>query len=159
MSTSNYVRDPFNQILSQKHGLLARAKRFALGTACDPDNSLPLPPSSAQLRNELKFIQINCSSIGDNIIIPATAGVKAVLEMFVWNVGAQNLLFSQGGGANGIPLLALPSFPALTGLSLGFNGNFDMSHFDIDNNQSLILNLSAATQVTGFVRYRVKTGT
>lgn len=153
----DYIVSPPNQVLSQKHGLLARAKRFALGTACDPQTSLPTPPTSAQLRNELKFIQINVS--GNGIIIPATAGVKSVLEIFIWNVAAQNIVLSQGGGANGITLLDLPQFPALTGLSLGFNGNFDMSHFDIDNGQSLAIAVSGGTQVTGFVRYRVKTGT
>lgn len=153
----DYIVSPANQVLSQKHGLLVRAKRWALGTACDPESSLPLPPTSNQLRNELKFIQINVS--GNGTIIPAIAGVKMVLEIFLWNVAAQNIVLSQGGGANGITLLNLPQFPALTGLNLGFNGNFDMSHFDIDNGQSLDISLSGGTQVTGFARYRVKTGT
>ena len=58
-----------------------------------------------------------------------------------------------------ITLLDLVNFPALTGFLLGFNGNFEQPHWEIDNGQPLVLNLSAGTQVTGFIRYRTENGT
>lgn len=154
------IPNPYNQILAQKHGQVLRAFRFALGTVCDPATGQPAPTKAA-LRKQLKTIQINAASAGDNVLIPALAGVKQVYELVLWNVTAQDISFQQGASAsnNSIILLDLPSFPTATGFTLGFNGNWDMSHWDIDNNQALICNLSVGTRVTGFIRYRVQNGT
>lgn len=144
--------NPYNAILAEKHAALAAAFRFAQGATAEPGQA----PVATPL---LKLIQIQASAAGDNIIIPNIAGVKQIYELVMFNVTAQDLLWAQGETtATRIPLLALPGFPALTTLILPFNGSWDMSHWDIDTNQPLLLNLSTGTPVTGFIRYRVLNG-
>jgi hypothetical protein len=144
--------NPYNEILAEKHSALSQAFRFAQGATAEPGQA----PVSTPL---LKILQIQASSPGDNIIIPAIAGTKQVFELVMFNVAAQDLLWAQGlTTSTRIPLLSLPGFPALTTLILPFNGSFDMSHWDIDTNQPLSLNLSTGTPVTGFIRYRVLNG-
>ena len=153
-----YIQNPYNQILGQKHGQVHRAIRLALGTVCDANGNAVISP--AVLRRQLKLIQINAALAGDNIIIPPLAGVKQIFELVLWNVSAQTLTWQQGAtGANPITQLRLTTFPALTGFTMGFNGSFDMPHWEIDNGQALVLNLSGGTQVDGFIRYRVQNGT
>jgi hypothetical protein len=153
------IPNPWNQILAQKHGQVVRAVRMALGTVCDASGKPKIEP--AALRNQLKRISINANLAGDNIIIPgAQAGVKQIYELVLWNVGAQTLIFQQGTtGNDAITQLKLTNFPALTGFTLGFCGSWDFPHWEIDNGQPLILNLSGGGQVDGFVRYRVQNGT
>jgi hypothetical protein len=157
-ATAPIIPNPYNQILAQKHGQVQRAFRFALGTLCDPQGQ-PIVKKSA-LRKLLKTIQINATANGDNIIIPALAGIKQIYELVLWNVTGQDITFQQGSTVsnNSIVLLALPGFPSTTGFTLGFNGNWDMSHWDIDNNQALVMTLGGGTRVTGFIRYRVANG-
>lgn len=158
MSSSALIPNPWNSLLAQKHAGLANAERYQIGTLCDPTGN-PIPPSGPSLRKQLKTIQINATLAGDNIIIPALAGEKAILEVVMWNTAAQDLRWQQGAsGDTPITLLDLPGFPATTGLTLGFNGNFDESHWDVDNNQPLVLKTSAGSQVTGFIRYRIVSG-
>lgn len=149
---------PFNQVLAQKHSLLRNAVRFAIGTVCGPGGT-PVAPT-VKPRTTLKTIPFNIANAGDNIIIPALAGVKQIYEFVFWNVAAQDVFIQQGttGSASFLPLLPLPSFPATTGITLGFNGNFDQSHWDIDNGQPFVINLANGTQATGFIRYRVANG-
>jgi hypothetical protein len=149
--------NPYNEALAQKHVALKKTFRFALGTLCDPTTRKPVAGSG---RRQLKHIQINATVAGDNIIIPALAGNKDILELFMWNVTAQDLVWQQGETASGnnIILAQLPSFPATSGFVLGMSAQWDMPHWEIDNNQPLVLNLSAGTQVTGFIRYRVQNG-
>jgi hypothetical protein len=158
MTQKPYINDPYNQILGQKHGQVTRAVRYALGTLCDAMGK-PLKP--AQLRTQLKLIQINAATAGDNIIIPALAGVKQIFELVLWNSAAQTLTWQQGAtaSAQAITQLRLTAFPALTGFTLGFNGSFDQPHWEIDNGQALVLNLSVGTLVDGFIRYRVQNAT
>lgn len=155
----NLVTNPYNRLLAQKHSLLQRAVRYALGTVCDPTTGLPL--KGVNLRKQLKLIQINALSAGDNIIIPASAGVKQIFEMVMWNVAAQTIIWQQGLTSGGTPIVQtkFTGFPALTGFVLGFNGSFEMPHWEIDNLQPLVLNLSVGTEVDGFIRYRVANGT
>ena len=128
--------------------------------ACgDPATGLPV--KGANLRKQLKLIQINALLAGDNIIIPASAGVKQIFEMVMWNVAAQTIIWQQGLTSGGTPIVQtkFTGFPALTGFVLGFNGSFEMPHWEIDNLQPLVLNLSVGTEVDGFIRYRVANGT
>ena len=148
------IVDPYNQILGQKHGQVRRAVRLALGTVCDAAGGAVITPGA--LRNQLKLIQINAATAGDNIIIPPLAGVKQIFELVLWNVAAQTLIWQQGTtGTNPITQLRLTTFPATTGFTLGFNGSFEQAHWEIDTGQPLVLNLSVGTQVDGFIRYRV----
>lgn len=150
---------PYNEILAQKHGQARRAQRMALGTVCDAQGKPKR--TGAAIRRQLKLIQINVAALGDTVIIPAgQAGVKQIFEVVLWNVVPQTLIFQQGQtGNNPITQLRLTTFPALTGFSLGFNGSFDMPHWEIDNGQPLILNTDGGGQVDGFIRYRVQNGT
>lgn len=156
---ADLVAVPYNQILAQKHGQMARVVRVALGTVCDVEGRARITPAS--LRRQLVRISINATNAGDNIIIPAgQAGVKQIYELVLWNVTAQTLIFQQGQTGNQpITQLQLTNFPALTGFTLGFCGSWDFPHWEIDNGQPLILNLGGGTQVDGFVRYRVQNGT
>ena len=139
---------------------MRNAQRVTLPTNCDPVTGEPQIPRAA-LNRQLKFIQVNATLAGDNIVIPPLAGIKQIFEIVLWNVAAQTLRLTQGAAnsANGLTLLQLTNFPALAGLTLGFNGSFDQPHWELDNGQPLVLNLGGGTQVDGFVRYRVKNGT
>lgn len=155
----SYIPNPYNLILSQKHDQLSRAQRYALATNCDPHTKQP-KLTGRQLRRQLKTIIIDAASAGDNVIIPASGGAKQIYEVFLWNVTAQTIIFQQGStGAKEIRLLRITNCPALFGTVLGFNGNFDMPHWELDNSQPLILNLAVGTQCDGFIRYRVQNGT
>lgn len=153
-----YIVAPFNQIIAAKHQGLKTAKRTALTTDCGAQGNEKRPPMAR--RRALKTIQINATVAGDNILIPGIAGIKQIFEMVLWNVSAQNLILQQGpsGAASTITLFQIPGMPATFGLFLGFNGSFEQPHFEIDNNQPFVLNLSAGTQVTGFIRYRIIAG-
>jgi hypothetical protein len=150
--------NPYNATLAQKHVGLANVYRYALATVCDPTTMRPAAASSG--RRQLKHIQINATAAGDNIVIPALAGAKEIMELFMWNVAAQDIVWQQGetASANPIVLTRLPSFPATSGFVLGMSAQWDMPHWEIDNNQPLVVNLSVGTAVTGFIRYRVANG-
>lgn len=160
MRQPGYIGQPWNQILAQKHQQLPRAQRIALGTLCDPTGR-PLPPPPAQFRKQLKRIQINAATAGDNIVIPALAGVKQIYELQMWNVTGQTIIWQQGltGSDGTIVQTRITDCPSLFGFTLGFNGNPDMPHWEIDNGQPLVINLSVGTQVDGFIVYRVQNGT
>jgi hypothetical protein len=144
----------WNPVLSERKDVLARAYRHPISPGCD----LPDPSSTAlQRRSSLLSVPINATAAGDYPLISTLIGRKLIYELVLWNVAAQNLALYQGPSATGILLLQLPSFPATTGLTLGFNGNWEQTHFDIDAGQPFILNLQNATQVTGFLRYRIAT--
>lgn len=154
--TAGLVPNQYNATLASKHDGIARAYRYAIGTLCDPQTRKPVVSSG---RRQLKHIQINAAAAGDNIVIPPLAGAKEIMELFMWNVGAQDIIWQQGEtGDNNIVLTQLPAFPATSGFVLGMSAQWDMPHWQIDNNQPLVLNLSAGTQVTGFIRYRVQNG-
>lgn len=146
--------NPFNVILRQRAQILATAYRHPITPGCD----LPDPKSTpVQRRKALLSVPINATAAGDYPIISTLIGTKLIYEVVLWNVTAQNLALYQGPSASGILLLSLPSFPTTTGFTLGFNGNFEQAHFEIDAGQPFTLTLQNATQVTGFVRYRVAT--
>lgn len=158
--TPGYIAQPWNQILATKHQQLAKVQRAALGTLCDPTTRKPRPRVSGQFRRQLKFIQINAALAGDNIIIPALAGMKLIYEMVMWNVTGQTIIWQQGlTGASAITQMRITDMPSLFGFTLGFNGSSEEPHWEIDNGQPLVLNLSGGTQVDGFIRYRVQNGT
>ncbi len=158
--SSGIIANPYNDLLAQRHDLARKAVRFALSTLCDPATGEPQPITRTQIRQQLRTIQINAATAGDNIIIPALAGVKLIYELVLWNSTAQTLIWQQGfTGSQPIQLFRLSGFPALTGFSLGFNGSFEQPHWEIDNGQALVLVLANPTQVDGFIRYRVQNGT
>jgi hypothetical protein len=160
MSTApgTITANPWNAQLAEKHRILPRAFRYALGTPCDAFGIPQLLPNT--LSNQLRTIQIVAPAAGDNLIIPGISGVKQVYELALWNIAAQDLIWQQGTtGNHPLQLLSLKSFPALTPYTLPFSGNWDFAHWEIDTGQPLILNCSASTGVQGFIRYRVQNGT
>lgn len=153
-----------NGILRARAALLKQARRTALYPGCVADESLQASAaasgdatSPAPRKNwHLRRVPINISTAGDNALISTLIGQKNIYEMFLWTAGGANsLTLSQGPSATGILLLTVPNVPATTGIFLGFNGNFDQPHWEIDPGNVLTLNLSAATQVTGFLVYAV----
>lgn len=158
MSTQPVIPAPYNQILAQKHGQVRGAVRVARGTQCDAQGK-PVT-TSAQLRKQLKRVQINAATAGDNIVIPALAGVKQIFELVMWNVTGQTIIWQQGTtGQGAITQVRITDMPSLFGFNLGFNGSWDQPHWEIDTGQPLVLNLSVGTQVDGFICYRVQNGT
>ncbi len=144
----------WNAMLRQRAAALRPAYRHPIAPGCE----LPEPkPTPVQRRSSLLSVPIDVSTAGDNQLISTLIGKKLIYEILLWNVTAQNLALYQGPAATGIVLLQLPGFPALTGLTLGFNGNFEQAHFEIDAGQPFILNLQNNTRVTGFIRYRIAT--
>lgn len=146
--------NPWNQVLQARKLLLSKAYRHPIAPGCD----LTDPKTTAlQRRSSILHVPIDVSTAGDTPLISTLIGRKLIYEIFLWNVAAQNLALYQGNSASGILLTKMPAFPATSGLLLGFNGNFEMPHFEIDSGQPLVLNLQNATQVTGFLKYRVAT--
>lgn len=148
-----------NLILEQHRQSLARASRLALVPTCNPLDAAPL--SKSALRRGLLRVPIQAAVNGDNPLIQSTSGQILIYEMFIWNASAAavNINFYQGPSATGILLLPIPNFPATTGLLFGFNGNWEMPHFEVDSGLQFIMKLSTAGPVTGFIRYKIANGT
>jgi hypothetical protein len=149
------IPNPWNDILRQRADDLTHAFRGPISPGCAVP---PLTPAAPNVqRNSLLRVPINCFTAGDNFLIPTLIGRKLIYEIHIWNVAAQTLALYQGSSATGILLTRWTAFPALTGVTLGFNGNFAMPHFQIDPGQPFTLNLENSTQVDGFVVYRNET--
>jgi hypothetical protein len=154
------LTNPWNQLLDDRRRALGAAQRYALTPNCNPITGQPnLTPS--QQRGQILRIPIIATIAGDNLLIPTLAGKKLIYEITVWNASAAaiNLGFYQGASATGVLQLLMGNFPATTGFTLGFNGSFEMPHFEIDNGQPFVLNLSTTGPVQGFIRYRIQNGT
>lgn len=146
--------NPWNSVLAERKTVLARAYRHPIAPGCD----LPDPETTPlQRRSSLLSVPINTTTAGDYPLISTLIGKKLIYELVLWNVASQDLALYQGPSATGILLLDLPSFPATSALTLGFNGNWEQTHFDIDAGQPFILNLQNSTRVTGMLRYRIAT--
>lgn len=157
--TPSLVSNPSNLILGQKHVQLRGAQRFTLGTLCDPGTHQPSRATPHRLRRELKTVSFTFG-LGENILIPAIAGIKKIMELYVWVQNANaSILIYQGTGNNIVPWINVPFTAAASNpIQLPFAGNWEMSHFDVDNNQQLTMFLGAVGPVNGFLRYRVANG-
>jgi len=144
----------FNEILRDRAAALKKAYRHPIFPGCDLKDPKSTP---LQRRASLLHVPFDFSGAGDNQLISTLTGKKLIYEILIWNVVAQDLALYQGPSASGILLLPWPSVPNTTGLTLGFSGNFEQPHFEIDAGQTFVLNLQNATRVTGFVKYRVAT--
>lgn len=153
-----------NAALADRRAQLKRAVRTALFPGCSipvsgsagPGSSGDAGTSAAAPNWHLRRVPFDVSTSGDNVLISTLTGQKNIYEIFIWTAGGTNdVNLYQGPSATGILLLPVPNFPGQTGLFLGFNGNFDQPHFEIDAGNTLVLNLSAATRVTGLIVYAV----
>lgn len=149
---------PYTDILKRRRADLALAYRAPSAPA------QPLPPAGpaadptpqADQRNML-HIPFQVAAAGDNVLIPTLIGRKHVYELFLYNAGAaQTIQLYQGPSITGTLLLRLADFPITGQLLLPFSGMYAQSHFDIESGQSLVLNLAAANEVDGFIRYRTE---
>ncbi len=135
---------------------LARGvKRLAAGSLALsplPDGSTaPAPAPVSENRKTRR--SINVAAAGDNTIISGSPGtIIEIYELMLWNVTSQTLILKDSGDTD--PLQGpLTSFPAITGYYLPDQGE---PHFELKDGGSFLLNLGAATQVTGYVRYRLR---
>jgi hypothetical protein len=154
------IKNPYNMFLETRRQALGKAVRFALAPICNPTTGQPnLTP--AQMRKQLLNAPITAAIAGDNYLIPTLAGKKLIYEVVLWNASAAaiNMTFYQGPSATGVLLMPISNFPATTGLTLGFNGNWEMPHWEVDNGQPLVVNLSTTGPLQGFIRYRIQNGT
>jgi hypothetical protein len=119
--------------------LSARAKRARKSSA----------EEQAAQQPDYRHATINVATAGDNIIVAATPGKRIrVYELFLWNVQQNTLIIRDGDR----PLTGpITNFPAQSGLFLNYSG---APHFETSPGQPLVLNLSTANQVSGYVRYR-----
>jgi hypothetical protein len=154
------LTNPWNQLLDGRRISLGGAQRYALTPNCNPITGQPNLGSS-QLLKQLLSTPYSAAIAGDNLLIPTLAGRKLIYEIVIWNASAAaiNLAFYQGASSGQNLLLPISNFPATTGLTLGFNGSFEMAHFVVDNGQPLVLNLSTVGPVQGMIRYRIQNGT
>lgn len=158
------TRNPSNLALRGQRETLRYAIRHPLIPGCGPaetalaitDTAPQRKSTPSQRRNSLLEVPIVVTSVGDNLLIPATLGRKLIYEIVLWNVASQTLALYQGPSATGILKTKLTNFPALTGFSLLFNGNWDMPHYMIDSGQPFVLNLGANAEVDGYLKYRIE---
>lgn len=152
-----------NVELARRRAQLKGAVRTALFPGCAiPMPGAPAPTdgsgdtSSGGTNWHLRRVPFDVATAGDNTLISTLVGQKNIYEIFIWTAGGANdVRLYQGPSATGILLLPIPAMPAQTGIFLGFNGNFDQPHFEVDAGNTLVLNLSAATEVTGLIVYAV----
>jgi hypothetical protein len=140
-----------SNILAVHRSNSARALRQPLTAGCEA----PAGPPPPEWLPDLLHRPIDCLTVGDNIIIPAPGGRILIHAIQLWNVAAQTLILSNGPTAAGSRLMRLTNFTATGGYILGLS---KMTWFEVDAGRDFILNLSSATQVDGFIRYRVKAG-
>jgi len=159
MTPNPTLHNPWNRMLQQRRMELSRASRSAIMPAnCQPPSNITPQAAERQQRSQLLSVPILAGAAGDNQLIPTLTGKKLIYELVLWNVSAQTLALYQGPSASGILLLMLTNFPALTGFTLGFNGSFAQPHWEIDSGQPFVLNLGVGTEVDGFIRYKISSG-
>jgi hypothetical protein len=101
---------------------------------------------------EIIRVLINASASGDNILIPPPSRDLEILSLFLWNgIGIQTLILRDGR----TPVYQQTNVPIGGGLLLGYAGAYQ-PHFVVSAGNSFVLNLSAATQVDGFINYRLQ---
>lgn len=122
-----------------------RLRRPAIGKPGEPLEAVSEP--------DLIHVRISLAAIGSHTLVQGVLGSRiAVYEFLLWNVAEQDLELLNGSDSLTGPL---ETFPAQSGMYLP---NVGEPHFDLDTGNSLIFSLSAATQVSGFLLYRMVSG-
>jgi hypothetical protein len=128
--------------------LALRRQRPAAAT--QPDRRLRPDESEPAIHSVIR-----ASSNGDNPLIQAPRNRVAIHELFIWLPALSvDLSFWDGPSAASyaVLLLEMDAVPVGTGFALGYQAD---PHFILRESNPLILHLSAATTVTGFLKYRV----
>jgi hypothetical protein len=107
---------------------------------------------AAGIGDDLVHVPIFANAAGDNTIIPSPNRPILIMELFLWNaVGAQTWQIKDGA----VQLLVQQAnVPVSGGLMLGLTGN-GAPHFKVSQGNSFVLNLSAGTEVDGYVKYKL----
>jgi len=139
-----------NARLAEEAELARLIQRLPPGVISSP---VPGGIASTPTLSEPERAVINVAAIGDNVIVAGSSGfVLEILELVLWNTAINTLNLVDT--ADVIPLQGpLTLFPANSGYMLPNQGD---PHFVLRDGGSFALNLSAAAQVTGFVRFRVR---
>ena len=152
----NQPKNEHNATLDQAAVLARRVRRLAPGAlpapSAGPGGTLTPAPATPTTPARTR-IQINTSTAGDNTIVAGSPGqVIEIWELLLYNVAVQTLNLKDSEDT--LPLQGpLTTFPATTGYFLPVQGE---PHFELKPGGSFLLNLGAATQVTGFVRYSLR---
>jgi hypothetical protein len=153
-------------LLDTQRALLARASRSPLAPGCPAPSFTPAgmpapPPGQPQgsAGNEwlpsLLHAPVDISAAGDNTIVSAGSARIFVHAVKLWNVASQTITLSSGAsGPLNKRLDRLTNFPALTGYMLGIS---KLAWYTLDQGDDLIINLSLAAQIDGFILYRLDT--
>ncbi|MBZ5580895.1 MAG: hypothetical protein LAQ30_01595 [Acidobacteriia bacterium] len=127
-----------DQALMRDYALAARAVR---------DPGTPVTKSEPNMNH----VPFNISAAGDNVIVAGSPGAAiAIYELDLWNVAVKTITLMDGATQLRGPWT---SFPASAGTVYANTGK---PHFVLTPGQSFIINLSAATGLSGFVRYRME---
>lgn len=148
-----YTPNPCNAALLAQAELARRVQRLSAGDV--PDWAPPGIAAVVPTESEKMKVVIDTSVAGDNIIVAGSLGyIIRIFELRLWNVAAQTLTLVDS--QDPIPLEGpLASYPALTGYYLPDQGS--EPHYECKPGGNFVLNLGAATRVTGFVKFTVKT--
>jgi len=112
-----------------------------------PVNSREVPKVA-----KMTAVAINAASSGDNTLVSGTAlQTIRVHRLFLVVAAAVNLKFKDGAGSDFHPALPLQAYASL---AFDFDGE---PYFITTSGNGLILNLSAAVQVSGMLYYTKST--
>jgi hypothetical protein len=98
---------------------------------------------------------IRASSNGDNTLIQAPRGRIAIYKLALWNPSAiVNIQLWDGASSSAFAklLYELDSVPLAMGLTEGYSPD---PHFIIREGNPFVLNLSQATTISGYLKYRI----
>lgn len=120
------------------------------GTAVDASLRAPVPVAfGAQPVSDFSEVAINCATTGDNTVIVGTSGQSIRVYAFFFMVGAAvNLKWKDGASADFHP--ALPFLAVGAGWDMRPMGR---PWFTTQPGNALVLNLSAAAQISGRLYY------
>lgn len=111
-----------------------------------------LPRATRELERP-RFLRkrINISTVGRHDLIPGQSGERITIwQMFLWNVAEQDLEFYAGPEES----LSGPfdSFPEKSGFLLPYTG---APHWDLEHGHPLQVTTTGATQLSGWILYRI----
>lgn len=140
------------QTLIDREAEAARQARRGAGAQIVPGPAIsPSGGFSESPRTPLLHVPISVAAAGTTSLIAGVAGLRIkVFELLLWNVTSQNLELLNGSRTlTGV----LQQFPNQSGIYLP---NLGEPHFELDDGASFNLATSAATQVSGYVLFRME---
>jgi hypothetical protein len=136
--------------LDQAAELARRVRRVPAGSLAPPGSpgAPPAPSGSGKSR-----LPIDIATAAVHIIIAGSPGsIIEIWELKLWNKVAQDITITDSNDVDPLDP-QMEAFPASAGYYLPSQGE---PHFELKDGGSFCITLSAATRVTGFVRYRMR---